>query len=130
MMLVYSVIDKRELLLISITGINLGARLVAGLAAAVVSQPADMMLSRINKERAVIGESISCRLVYIASELRLRSAYTGMQVYIVIISGIIAVQFGIYGDIKKIFRATDGVELSERYVAVDSYSEELQQAAA
>ncbi|KAK2475953.1 hypothetical protein H9L39_11177, partial [Fusarium oxysporum f. sp. albedinis] len=102
------VIDKRELLLISITGINLGARLVAGLAAAVVSQPADMMLSRINKERAVIGESISCRLVYIASELRLRSAYTGMQ----------------------IFRATDGVELSERYVAVDSYSEELQQAAA
>jgi solute carrier family 25 phosphate transporter 3 len=89
-------------LLISITGINLGARLVAGLAAAVVSQPADMMLSRINKERAVIGESISCRLVYIASELRLRSAYTGMQVYIVIISGIIAVQFGIYGDIKKV----------------------------
>ncbi|EXL47767.1 hypothetical protein FOCG_10293 [Fusarium oxysporum f. sp. radicis-lycopersici 26381] len=126
----YSVVDKRELSSIGVTGINLGAGLVAGLAAAVVSQPADTMLSRINKERAVTGESTSRRLVRIASELRLRGAYTGMQAHTVMVSGMTAVQFGIYGDIKKIFGATDGVELCERYVAVDSYSEELQQAAA
>ncbi|EWZ79973.1 hypothetical protein BFJ63_vAg15239 [Fusarium oxysporum f. sp. narcissi] len=126
----YSVVDKRELSSIGVTGINLGAGLVAGLAAAVVSQPADTMLSRINKERAVTGESTSRRLVRIASELRLRGVYTGMQAHTVMVSGMTAVQFGIYGDIKKIFGATDGVELSERYVAVDSYSEELQQAAA
>ncbi|KAG5742599.1 hypothetical protein H9Q70_014640, partial [Fusarium xylarioides] len=28
------------------------------------------------------------------------------------VSGMTAVQFGIYGDIKKIFGATDGVDLS------------------
>ncbi|KAF5981660.1 phosphate transport MIR1 [Fusarium coicis] len=129
----YSVIDKRELSSMGVTGINLGAGLVAGLAAAVVSQPADTMLSRINKERAVIGESTSRRLFRIAGELGLRGAYTGMQARAVMVSGMTAVQFGIYGDIKKIFGATDGVELSERHVAhvaVDSYSEELQQAAA
>ncbi|KAF5962264.1 putative phosphate transport protein MIR1 [Fusarium bulbicola] len=149
----YSVVDKREVSSMGDTGINLGAGLVAGLAAAVVSQPADTMLSKINKERAVIGESTSRRLFRIASELGLRGAYTGMQARAVMVSGMTAVQFGIYGDIKKvslnldplfcrdtllrltdfalfqIFGATDGVELSKRYVAVDSYSEELQQAA-
>ncbi|KAF5546709.1 phosphate transport MIR1 [Fusarium napiforme] len=129
----YSVVDKRELSSIGVTGINLGAGLVAGLAAAVVSQPADTMLSKINKERAVAGESTSRRLFRIAGELGLRGAYTGMQARAVMVSGMTAVQFGIYGDIKKIFGATDGVELSEHHVAhaaVDSYSEELQQAAA
>ncbi|KAF5600860.1 phosphate transport MIR1 [Fusarium pseudoanthophilum] len=129
----YSVVDKRELSSMGVTGINLGAGLVAGLAAAVVSQPADTMLSKINKERAVAGESTSRRLFRIAGELGLRGAYTGMQARAVMVSGMTAVQFGIYGDIKKIFGATDGVELSDRHVthaAVDSYSEELQQAAA
>ncbi|RBQ77788.1 hypothetical protein FVER14953_05800 [Fusarium verticillioides] len=128
----YSVVDKRELSSMGVTGINLGAGLVAGLAAAVVSQPADTMLSRINKERAVIGESTSRRLFRIAGELGLRGAYTGMQARAVMVSGMTAVQFGIYGDIKKIFGATDGVELSEHHVAhvaVDTFSEELQQAA-
>ncbi|KAF4500523.1 phosphate transport MIR1 [Fusarium agapanthi] len=125
----YSVVDKRELSSMGVTGINLGAGLVAGLAAAVVSQPADTMLSKVNKERAVTGESTSRRLFRIASELGLRGAYTGMQARAVMVSGMTAVQFGIYGDIKKIFGAIDGVELSERYVTLDSYSEELQQAA-
>ncbi|KAG5746213.1 hypothetical protein H9Q69_008301 [Fusarium xylarioides] len=125
----YSVVDKRELSSMGVTGINLGAGLIAGLAAAVVSQPADTMLSKINKERAVAGESTSRRLFRIASELGLRGAYTGMQARAVMVSGMTAVQFGIYGDIKKIFGATDGVDLSDRYVAVDSYPEELQQAA-
>ncbi|KAF5555699.1 phosphate transport MIR1 [Fusarium mexicanum] len=126
---VYSVVDKRELSSMGVTGINLGAGLVAGLAAAVVSQPADTMLSKINKERAVIGESTSRRLFRIASELGLRGAYTGIQARAVMVSGMTAVQFGIYGDIKKIFGATDGVELIEPCVAIDSISEELQQAA-
>ncbi|KAF4417177.1 putative phosphate transport protein MIR1 [Fusarium austroafricanum] len=125
----YSVIDKRELSSMGITGINLVAGLVAGLAAAVVSQPADTILSRINKERAVTGESTTRRLVRIASELGLRGAYTGMQARAVMVSGMTAVQFGIYGDIKKIFGATDGVELNQHYLAVDSCSEELQQTA-
>lgn len=98
----YSVVDKKELSSMGVTGINLGAGLVAGLAAAVVSQPADTMLSRINKEKAVRDESTTRRLFRIASELGLRGAYTGMQARAVMVSGMTAVQFGIYGDIKKV----------------------------
>ncbi|KAI1027897.1 hypothetical protein LB503_011885 [Fusarium chuoi] len=115
----YSVVDKRELPSIGVTGINLGAGLVAGLAAAVVSQPADTMLSKINKEKAGSGEGTTRRLFRIASELGLRGAYTGMQARAVMVSGMTAVQFGIYGDIKKLFGATDGVELSQSYVVED-----------
>ncbi|KAF4956881.1 hypothetical protein FGADI_3484 [Fusarium gaditjirri] len=127
----YSVVDKKELPSIGVTGINLGAGLVAGLAAAVVSQPADTMLSKINKEKANKGEGTTRRLFRIASELGLRGAYTGMQARAVMVSGMTAVQFGIYGDIKKsigtsadyswfqLFGATDGVELSQSYVAED-----------
>ncbi|TVY79729.1 Mitochondrial phosphate carrier protein [Fusarium oxysporum f. sp. cubense] len=119
----YSVVDKKELSSMGVTGINLGAGLVAGLAAAVVSQPADTMLSRINKEKAGRDESTTRRLFRIASELGLRGAYTGMQARAVMVSGMTAVQFGIYGDIKKLFGAIDGVELSQRYVA-ENYSKQ------
>ncbi|KAH8662777.1 mitochondrial phosphate carrier protein [Ilyonectria robusta] len=98
----YSVIDKRELSSMGVTGINLGAGLVSGLAAAVVSQPADTILSRINKEKAGRGESITRRLVRIAVGLGLRGAYTGMQARAIMVGGMTAVQFGIYGDIKKV----------------------------
>ncbi|KAH6952501.1 mitochondrial phosphate carrier protein [Ilyonectria sp. MPI-CAGE-AT-0026] len=121
----YSVIDKRELSSMGVTGINLGAGLVSGLAAAVVSQPADTILSRINKEKAGRGESITRRLVRIAVGLGLRGAYTGMQARAIMVGGMTAVQFGIYGDIKKLFGATDGVELSQRYHVADRCSEEL-----
>ncbi|KAF5628090.1 putative phosphate transport MIR1 [Fusarium sp. NRRL 25303] len=120
----YSVVDKKELPSIGVTGINLGAGLVAGLAAAVVSQPADTMLSKVNKEKAGSGEGTTRRLFRIASELGLRGAYTGMQARAVMVSGMTAVQFGIYGDIKKLFGATDGVELSQSYVVEDDSERE------
>ncbi|KAI1053259.1 hypothetical protein LB506_012361 [Fusarium annulatum] len=120
----YSVVDKRELPSIGVTGINLGAGLIAGLAAAVVSQPADTMLSKINKEKAGSGEGTTRRLFRIASELGLRGAYTGMQARAVMVSGMTAVQFGIYGDIKKLFGATDGVELSQSHVVEEDSERE------
>ncbi|KAH7016075.1 mitochondrial phosphate carrier protein [Microdochium trichocladiopsis] len=119
----YSIVDKSELTSMAVTGINLGAGLVSGLAAAVVSQPADTILSKINKERANKGESTTRRLVRIATGLGLRGAYTGMQARAIMVGGMTAVQFGIYGDIKKLFGATDGVELSQSYPVVDRLEE-------
>ncbi|KAK3298948.1 mitochondrial phosphate carrier protein [Chaetomium fimeti] len=107
----YSVINRDELSAAGVTGINLGSGLVAGLAAAVVSQPADTILSKINKEKAQPGEGTARRLFRIASGLGLRGAYTGMRARLVMVGGMTAVQFGIYGDTKKLFGATDGVEL-------------------
>lgn len=51
------------------TVINLGSGLIAGFAAAIVSQPADTMLSKINKTKGLPGEGTTSRLIKIAREL-------------------------------------------------------------
>jgi hypothetical protein len=60
------------------TTINLGSGLIAGFAAAAVSQPADTMLSKINKSKGLPGEGTTSRLIKIAKELGLRGSYTGI----------------------------------------------------
>ncbi|KAF5865032.1 mitochondrial phosphate carrier protein [Aspergillus alliaceus] len=50
------------------TSINLYSGLIAGFAAAIVSQPADTMLSKINKSEGPSGESTTSRLIEIARE--------------------------------------------------------------
>lgn len=60
------------------TVINLGSGLAAGFAAAFVSQPADTMLSKINKTKGLPGEGTTSRLIKIAKELGLKGSYTGI----------------------------------------------------
>lgn len=60
------------------TVINLGSGLIAGFAAAIVSQPADTMLSKINKTKGLPGEGTTSRLIKIAKELGLRGSYSGI----------------------------------------------------
>ncbi|EHL03734.1 putative Mitochondrial phosphate carrier protein [Glarea lozoyensis 74030] len=60
------------------TTINLGSGLIAGFAAAIVSQPADTMLSKINKTKGLPGEGTTSRLIKIAKELGLRGSYAGI----------------------------------------------------
>jgi solute carrier family 25 (mitochondrial phosphate transporter), member 3 len=48
---IYGVVDKSTTSDLAQTGINLGSGLIAGFAAAIVSQPADTMLSKINKTK-------------------------------------------------------------------------------
>jgi solute carrier family 25 phosphate transporter 3 len=60
------------------TAINLGSGLIAGFAAALVSQPADTMLSKINKTKGAPGESTTSRLVKIAKELGFKGSYAGI----------------------------------------------------
>lgn len=98
----YTYIDKAKVSTAGATGINLAAGLVAGVAAAVVSQPADTILSKVNKDKGLAGESVTRRLVRIATGLGWRGAFTGMQARLVMVGGMTAVQFGIYGDTKKV----------------------------
>jgi len=93
------------------TGINLGSGLIAGLAAAIVSQPADTMLSKINKTKGLPGEGTTSRLIKIARELGFRGSYTGIGARLFLVGLITAGQFCLYGDIKKALNATGGVEL-------------------
>lgn len=75
---VYKRVDKRSLPDAAHTAVNLGSGLVAGFAAALVSQPADTMLSKINKVKLLPGEKVSARLVQTAKELGVRGSFTGV----------------------------------------------------
>lgn len=79
------------------TTVNLGSGLIAGFAAALVSQPADTMLSKINKTKGLPGEGTTSRLIKIAKELGLRGSYTGIGARLFMVGTLTAGQFAIYG---------------------------------
>ncbi|XXH02075.1 mitochondrial phosphate carrier protein [Hypoxylon texense] len=106
-------LDKSSLSSSGQTAVNLGSGLLAGFAAAIVSQPADTMLSKINKTKGLPGESTISRLVKIAGELGLRGSFTGLPTRLVMVGGLTAGQFAIYGDIKKALGASNGVEIAK-----------------
>ncbi|ROV95644.1 hypothetical protein VSDG_05289 [Cytospora chrysosperma] len=106
-------LDKSTLSSGAQTTVNLGSGLLAGFAAAIVSQPADTMLSRINKTKGLPGESTVSRLVKIGGELGFRGAFAGLPTRLFMVGGLTAGQFAIYGDIKKALGATNGVEISK-----------------
>jgi solute carrier family 25 phosphate transporter 3 len=87
--MVYQSVDKSKTSNGMQTTINLGSGLIAGFAAALVSQPADTMLSKINKTKGLPGEGTTSRLIKIARELGLRGSYTGIGARLVCYSNII-----------------------------------------
>ncbi|RMJ24959.1 mitochondrial phosphate carrier protein [Aspergillus sp. HF37] len=95
------------------TGVNLTSGLVAGFAAAFISQPADTMLSKINKTPGAPGEGNMSRLIKISKELGLRGSYAGIGARLFMVGGLTAGQFAIYGDIKRMLGAVGGVEIGK-----------------
>jgi solute carrier family 25 phosphate transporter 3 len=94
------------------TSVNLGSGVIAGFAAAIISQPADTMLSKINKTKGAPGEGTTTRLIKIAKELGVRGSFTGVGTRMIMVGAITAGQFSIYGDLKKSLGATGGVDLA------------------
>jgi solute carrier family 25 phosphate transporter 3 len=94
---IYRQLDREAISDSTKTGVNLTSGLIAGLAAAVVSQPADTMLSKINKSQGLPGEGTVSRLIKIAKELGLKGSFSGIGARLVLVGGITAGQFGIYG---------------------------------
>lgn len=93
--------DKSKLSGGTQTVVNLGSGLVAGFAAAIISQPADTVLSKINKTKGLPGESTVSRLIKIAGELGVRGSFAGLPTRLLMIGGLTARKFAIYSDIKK-----------------------------
>lgn len=75
------------------TVINLGSGLMSGFAAAIVSQPADTMLSKINKTKGLPGEGTTSRLFKIAKELGIRGSYTGIGARLFMVGTLTAGKF-------------------------------------
>jgi len=77
--------------------VSLGSGVVAGVAAAIISHPADTLLSKINKAGAGGSGSTTTRLVNIARELGfVKLALTGLGPRCVMIGTLTAGQFGIF----------------------------------
>jgi len=105
--------SKELLAPLTYTALNLGSGLVAGLAAAIISQPADTLLSKMNKTRAEPGEGTVNRLVRTARQVGLAGLFSGTGARLVMVGTLTAFQFAIYGDIKKALGATTGVEIAK-----------------
>lgn len=97
----------------TMTGVNLGAGIIAGTAAAIISQPADTLLSKINKQKGVEGQSVTSRLVSMAGKLGAHGLFLGLGPRIVMVATLTAGQFAIYGDIKRVLGATTGIEIAK-----------------
>jgi solute carrier family 25 phosphate transporter 3 len=93
---IYSVYPKKDMSDGLQTGVNLGSGLIAGFAAALVSQPADTMLSKINKTKGAPGEGTTTRLIKIAKELGFKGSYTGIGTRLFMVGTLTAFQFAIY----------------------------------
>jgi solute carrier family 25 phosphate transporter 3 len=96
----FKTFPKQDLSDIAQTAVNLGSGLIAGFAAAIVSQPADTMLSKINKTKGLPGEGTTSRLIKIGKELGLRGSYTGIGARLFMVGTLTAFQFAIYVSLR------------------------------
>ncbi|AET39082.1 Mir1p Ecym_3621 [Eremothecium cymbalariae DBVPG len=93
------------------TGINLLAGLTAGLAAAIVSQPADTLLSKVNKTKKAPGQSTVGLLIQLAKQLGVVGSFAGLPTRLVMVGSLTSLQFGIYGRLKQSLNCGPAVEI-------------------
>ncbi|KAG8891598.1 hypothetical protein FRC01_014611, partial [Tulasnella sp. 417] len=101
---------KRNLSHLQRNGISLGSGVVAGVAAAVLSQPADTLLSQINKGHGPQG-SMAYRLITLARQAGFRGLFSGMGPRIYMTAFLVSGQFAIYGQVKHALHAPPGIEI-------------------
>ncbi|KAI0297722.1 mitochondrial carrier [Russula brevipes] len=90
--------------------LSLGSGVIAGFAAAILSQPADTLLSQVNKGHGPKGP-ILYRLGALAKQTGFRGLFAGLGPRMVMTAGLVSGQFLIYGAIKQAMGAPPGVEI-------------------
>lgn len=93
--------NKAELSSVASTGINLLSGVIAGCTAAIVSQPADTLLSKVNKTKKAPGQSTIGLLAQLAGELGIKGSFAGLPTRLVMVGTLTSLQFTIYGELKK-----------------------------
>ncbi|KAF8919001.1 mitochondrial carrier domain-containing protein [Mucidula mucida] len=91
-------------------GIALGSGITAGFAAAILSHPADTLLSQINKGHGPTG-SMMHRLGVLAREAGFKGLFAGLGPRMIMTAGLVSSQFLMYGGIKNALGAPPGVEI-------------------
>mmetsp|Transcript_1145 Transcript_1145/g.1149 ORF Transcript_1145/g.1149 Transcript_1145/m.1149 type:complete len:308 (-) Transcript_1145:63-986(-) len=102
---------KNQLSETKLTLINLSAGIIAGCAAAFVSQPADTLLSKVNKTKKAPGQSTIGLLGQLAKQLGVVGSFAGLPTRLVMVGTLTSLQFTIYGHIKKMLNCPKAVEL-------------------
>lgn len=102
---------KTELSSGALTSVNLGAGIIAGCAAAIVSQPADTLLSKVNKTKKAPGQSTVGLLAQLAKQLGFRGSFAGLPTRLVMVGTLTSLQFTIYGSLKSALNCPKAVEL-------------------
>ncbi|QFZ25480.1 putative mitochondrial phosphate carrier [Clavispora lusitaniae] len=102
---------KAELSSGAATAVNLGAGIIAGCAAAIVSQPADTLLSKVNKTKKAPGQSTIGLLGQLAKQLGIRGSFAGLPTRLVMVGTLTSLQFTIYGSLKSALNCPKAVEL-------------------
>ncbi|CAL9732527.1 mitochondrial phosphate carrier protein [Monosporozyma unispora] len=102
---------KSQLSDLSNTGMNLVSGLTAGCAAAIVSQPADTLLSKVNKTKKAPGQSTIGLLAQLAKQLGFVGSFAGLPTRLVMVGTLTSLQFGIYGSLKKTLGCGPTIEI-------------------
>ncbi|KAH3902413.1 probable Mitochondrial phosphate carrier protein [Saccharomycodes ludwigii] len=103
---------KENLSKVTNTLMTLASGLTAGFAAAVVSQPADTLLSKVNKTKKAPGQSTMGLLVHLAKQLGFFGSFTGLPARLVMVGTLTSLQFGLYGSIKSAIGCAPSVEIA------------------
>ncbi|KAF8956999.1 mitochondrial carrier domain-containing protein [Flammula alnicola] len=90
--------------------IALGSGIIAGFAAAILSHPADTLLSQINKGHGPTG-SMPHRLFVLAREAGFKGLFAGLGPRMIMTAGLVSSQFLMYGAIKDALGAPPGLEI-------------------
>ncbi|KAG6907884.1 hypothetical protein DXG01_007048 [Tephrocybe rancida] len=90
--------------------IALGSGITAGFAAAILSQPADTLLSQINKGHGPTG-SMVYRLGVLAREAGFKGLFAGLGPRMIMTAGLVSSQFLMYDAIKIALGAPPGLEI-------------------
>ncbi|TRM64144.1 mitochondrial carrier domain-containing protein [Schizophyllum amplum] len=101
---------KRTLSNTSKFGISLSCGIIAGFAAAILSQPADTLLSQINKGHGPTG-SMPHRLYVLGKEAGFRGLFAGLGPRMIMTAGLVSSQFLMYDAFKTALGAPRGIEI-------------------
>lgn len=103
---------KAKLTQLESTGVELTSGIIAGAAAAVLSHPADTLLSAINKGAGDKSQSATSRMFQLAREFGpKRLLLTGLGPRLVMTCGLVSGQFVIYAQCKALTGAPPGIEI-------------------
>ncbi|KAI0005822.1 mitochondrial phosphate carrier protein [Xylariaceae sp. FL0662B] len=103
---------KARLTQLQSTGVELSSGIVAGVAAAVLSHPADTLLSAINKGAGDPKQGVTSRMFSLAREFGpKRLLLAGLGPRVVMTCGLVAGQFVIYAQCKTLVGAPAGIEI-------------------